>query len=98
MKQISIQQLYRYVNNKNAVIVDLRDKNSYKKQHVKNAVNITIEEIEAGRHNLSKNKEIVLYCERGGLSARAVRILEKEGYNAKSVVGGLKALKDFESN
>ncbi len=93
MKQVSAQDLFSYIFDDNSVIVDLRSEKEYRKQHVKNAVNIQIENIERNTHNLPKDKEIILYCERGGLSSMAAGILEKNGYDAKSVVGGMKALK-----
>lgn len=93
MKQIAAQELYRYIGNDSAWIIDLRNYDSYAKKHIRGAKNIPIEKIEDGTHNLPRDKEIILYCERGGLSSMAAGILESQGYRAKSVVGGMDALK-----
>lgn len=76
------------------VVVDVRSKDAYDKLHIKGAISIPLEEIEA-RHKklkkLPKEKEIVLYCDcgDGGLSARAAQILLSKNFtNVKVLKGG----------
>ena len=45
-----------------AVVVDVRDTESYQASHVDGAVSIPLSEVEAGRHELPKNAEILTYC------------------------------------
>lgn len=97
MRQISAQELYEYIDSSHAFIIDLRSPRQFVKKHVRGAKNISIEQIENGTHHLPKDKEIILYCERGGLSSMAVSILESQGYHAKSVVGGMNALKSIDN-
>lgn len=42
---ISVRKLDYYVNNPNSIIIDLREKEDYRKAHVKNAVNIPYNEM-----------------------------------------------------
>lgn len=41
--------------------------------------------------DLLRNRTLILYCDRGGLSMKAAKELIEMGYNAKSVVGGIEA-------
>ena len=45
-----------------AVVVDVRDAEYYQAAHVDGAVSIPLGEVEAGRHELPKNAEIITYC------------------------------------
>ena len=45
-----------------AVVVDVRDVEYYQAAHVDGAVSIPLSEVEAGRHELPKNAEILTYC------------------------------------
>lgn len=45
-----------------AIIVDVRDVNAYKNEHVKGALNITLADLEANLDKLPKGKKIIAYC------------------------------------
>lgn len=87
---ISPKMLDYYVDNKRAYIVDLRTKEEYDKKHIRNAHLVSYE---GGRflHELPKNLEIILYCERGSLSLIAAKQLVRDGYLVRSVIGGIHA-------
>lgn len=93
MEQMSARALYENLYRTDVVVVDLRSKYLYNQGHVEGAVNIPMEKIENGTHNLPRDKEIIVYCQRGGLSSVAAKTLEKQGYYVKSVVGGMNAMK-----
>lgn len=86
---ISAEELDNYIDMKNVVIIDLREREAYQESHFKTAVNIPYEELEQCRQ-FPKKKMLVLYCERGGTSLFAARELMKSGYRVKSVVGGIR--------
>ena len=44
-----------------------------------------------GLQGLGKNRTLILYCDRGGLSMKAANELKEQGYDARSVVGGIEA-------
>lgn len=89
IETISADELDEYLGRKDAVIIDLREREAFKKSHFKTAVNIPYEELETSR-SLPKRKTLILYCERGGSSLFAARTLMKKGYRVKSVVGGIR--------
>ena len=47
---------------KNYLIVDVRDPDSYKRGHVPTAINIPAYEVDKNLKKLSKNKTLILYC------------------------------------
>ena len=82
VETISAKMLDYYVERSDAVIIDLRDPVSYKKGHVRNAVNIPYHELEEylekkqdQRYQFPKDKILILYCDRGGASMQAARSL-----------------------
>ena len=84
IETISAKMLDYYVERSDAVIIDLRDPVSYKKGHVRNAVNIPY-------HEFPKDKILILYCDRGGASMQAARSLARAGCRTRSVIGGFAA-------
>lgn len=89
IETISADELDDYLDRKDAVIIDLRDRKAYKESHFKTAVNIPYEEI-GTCNKIPRRKILILYCERGGSSLFAARTLMKKGYRVKSVVGGIR--------
>lgn len=86
---ISAKELDRYVDDLGALIVDLRAPEEYEMGHIRGALNVWPEEIRTFRPG--KDRVLILYCDRGGVSMEAARRLDKRGYQVKSVVGGYHA-------
>ncbi|RDY26348.1 rhodanese-like domain-containing protein [Romboutsia weinsteinii] len=79
--------------NKNAVVVDVRDAKDYDKSHIENSINIPIDDFEAKFNELDeyKDKDILIYCSIGRRSAKAAGILTENGYEkATNSVDGVK--------
>lgn len=95
---IHLEEAYEnyYLLFKGIVWIDLRDREDYKRGHVKGALDIPLPEIESRLNEISKDKEIVFYCEGtwdGGsceASRSAGRILIKKGYKQ----GNIKVFED----
>jgi rhodanese-related sulfurtransferase len=82
--------------NREAVIVDVREKDEWDGEHIPNATHLsrgTIElDIEEKVPDL--NRLIICHCGGGGRSALAAESLQKMGYkNVRSMAGGFKAWK-----
>lgn len=100
-ESISTSQVDYYVNNSQAVIIDLRNNEEYNKIHIKNAINIPFEEmeqkllytqgnnIELNNKYYGKNTIFVVYCDRGSKSMMVCPKLAAKGYQVKTVVGGI---------
>lgn len=90
---ISVKEAKLYEGRPYTIILDLREPESFKKFHIKNAINYPYEKIEKGKYCFPREYIFILYCERGGSSLAAARMLEKKGLRVKSVVGGVQEYK-----
>lgn len=64
-------------------IIDVREPSEYSRGHVPGALNITCDRLMAGAAELAslpKDAAITVYCESGGRSDVAVRILSQLGF------------------
>ena len=88
------KKLEEYRNTPSAVLIDVREVDEFRSGHIPGAINqplSTISQIE-----VPKNKILFVYFLRGSRSKRAVRILKRMGYSARSI-GGITAYKgEFE--
>ena len=92
----NIQEVeYNEININEYVIIDVRSRREFSENHLNGAINIPLPEIRKNIVNYvpNKNKKILVYCEYGGRSAKAVEILTKLGYiNAYNLKGGLEKI------
>ena len=89
-QNINIRNILNDALNYGGIIVDVRDADAFAKSHIPMAINLPLEEIEQGNITLPKGKIVLLYCENGGSSALAARILSDKGYQVMNAVGGLR--------
>lgn len=75
-----------------AVIVDVRSKNEFSGGHIKNSVNIPVDQLEKNLSKLSKEKTIITCCASGMRSATAKSILQNNGYKNVHNGGGWMSL------
>ena len=64
------------------LIIDVRSREDYDRWHIKDAVNVEVENIADYVGSMEENSKIILYCERGGRSFRAARLIEQQ-YNSR---------------
>lgn len=78
-------------NDQNAILIDVRSRQEYKEKHLEGSINISLYDIERGNYKIEdKNSTIILYCELGKRSRRAMEILKKKGYTkVYQLEGGL---------
>ena len=87
---VSAKEVDRYAFKNEYVIIDIRSAKEYRERHIKGAVCIPYERL-MKQVPLLKNRTLILYCDRGGLSLKAANELIEAGFDAKSVVGGIEA-------
>jgi thiosulfate sulfurtransferase len=85
--------LEEVLRRRGTLLIDIRDRDSYKKEHWQGALNYPLDELEQGHIFLPKNRNLLLYCEHGGGSMQLARRLGREGYQVATVVGGYQAMK-----
>jgi rhodanese-related sulfurtransferase len=100
---ISPQKAYEALTGENPpLLIDVRTKAEFGAGHVKNALNVPLNEFTKGTYpkkigEPAKDRPIIVFCHSGRRSGIARDILAKDGYtNTKNVRGGIIAWKDAE--
>ena len=88
---ISPNDMDKYINNKRALIIDVREPEEYEKKHIESSINIPFEKLEKEYNRMPKDLILVLYCERGGSSMLAAKELFDRGHVVRALMGGIKA-------
>ncbi len=84
----------KLINDKNALVVDVRTEKEYKEGHVMNALHIPLGMLDDRIQELQayKNHTVVMVCRSGARSAQAATKLKKQGFiNVHNVGGGMVA-------
>ena len=87
---ITISEALKHVDKKDAIFLDIREKNEFNVSHIKGALQMnpdgsTISKLKG----LQKNQLIIVYCSVGARSQTFGKMLKKEGYtNVFNLYGG----------
>src|SRR5262249_22121752 len=96
VKEITIDQAKdRLAKNSNAVLMDGREDDEWRKNHAVQAVHLGKGLLERDIEQMfpEKNREIIMYCGGGFRSALTAEVAQKMGYtNVSSLIGGYKGL------
>ena len=93
-KKISPLQLPKLQNRESAVVLDVCEAQAFRKGHIEQAINLPLDQIkqQITKLNKHKNKPIVVACQNGTRSARAVSILRSNEFSQLYILeGGLAA-------
>lgn len=91
-KRLSPLEAVRLINDRQALVVDVRAPADFKKGHILNAVNVPQARLAERVQELGKDtaRPIVVYCALGGVAAQASHQLKKAGYaEVYPIRGGL---------
>ncbi len=94
--EISPEDAAAKMQNREAVIIDVREKEDYDEDHIPNAIHLSrgLLELDIEEKISDPNTMIITHCGGGGRSALAAESLQKMGYkNVRSMAGGFKAWK-----
>ena len=92
-KQLS--ELDKIVEENNYTIVDVRTKEEYETGHIKDAINIPVDNIVENANKLEKGKTIIVYCKSGKRSATAATTLKGLGFKVYDL-GAYESITKFE--
>lgn len=90
-KEVSAQAAVNLINDEDAVIIDLREKELFKKGHIIDSLNVKPEDFELPKMKQYKNKKIILVCVRGQQSPTIAAKLQSLGFDPLVLKGGLAA-------
>ncbi|WP_025870377.1 rhodanese-like domain-containing protein [Methylobacillus glycogenes] len=91
---VSVSDAVLLINRSNAVVVDIRDQAEFAAGHITDARHIPLADIEKRAAELTKfkTKPVLVVCQSGVRSAKAVAQLSKLGFEqVKQINGGLQA-------
>ncbi len=94
--QVSAVQLPQFINQENAVVVDVCPPEEFRKGHIPAAINIPVDQIKEQLGQLEKfrkkDRPIVLSCRSGQRASRAAAVLRKNEFKrVYTLSGGLAA-------
>jgi rhodanese-related sulfurtransferase len=79
-----------YIQNKKALVIDIRTPSEFEKNKFQGAINIPLNQFPNFINTLNKSDVILLYCAGGYRSMIAASLLQKEGFtNIVNVNGGM---------
>jgi len=87
-KELSPQAAVNLINHENAVVVDLRDAESFSKGHIIDAIRASAEDFGQQRMKKYKDKAIILVCAKGLQATSLASKLKKEGFLQVMVLSG----------
>ena len=87
-KELSPQAAVNLINHDNAVIIDLRDSDSFRKGHIIDAIQATADDFEQQKMDKYKTKTLLLVCARGLQSAALATKLREQGFSQPMVLAG----------
>lgn len=80
-KLIPFDQAKDMIEKNTVLLMDVRTSNEYDLMHIKNAINIPVNEIEQKILQVEQDKPLMVYCSSGARSKTAIQILNNLGYN-----------------
>lgn len=84
----------REVAERGAILLDVRSKGEFQGGHIKGAVNIPLQVLEANLSKLKKDKPIITCCASGMRSASARGVLKSHGFTEVYNGGGWMSLQN----
>ncbi len=71
------------------LLIDVRTPEEFTSGHIQNAVNISVETLQARLDEVPSGTPVVVYCRSGNRSASAAKILVENGYQPVYDLGGI---------
>ncbi len=87
-KEISPQEAVELINHDNAIVIDLRDLNSFRAGHIIDAIRINPDDFEQQRMNKYKTALLIFVCAKGLQSASLATKLREQGFSKPLVLAG----------
>jgi len=78
-----------------AVILDVRTKGEFQSGHLRNSINIPVDNLQQNLKKLKKDKAIITCCASGARSSYAKRILKSNGFEQVYNGGSWNSLKKY---
>ncbi len=95
INRITAQEFERQYNTAEPLVIDVRKESEYNSEHVINAVNVPLNQMNQHLSQFPKDKPFIVHCAGGYRSMIASAILKQRGWdNFADVIGGFKDIKE----
>ena len=92
------RDLERYLAKDKCMLIDVRPREEYMREHWRGAKNYPYEEVERWEKMMPGNRLLIFYCAHGGSSMQIARRLGIQGYKTATVIGGYSAMMKYLEN
>ena len=89
---VYVRDLMKRIKDKNAVVIDLREKKDYQAGHFPGAISLPLDDTDVYENILDRDRYYIFYCDHGGSSMQLARYLGRRGYSVASVIGGFSVM------
>ena len=86
---ITSDEVEKVTKEKEYIIVDVREENEYNIEHVKDSINISVNNIDSIKEKYNEDIIIIVYCKSGNRSSKAAARLIELGYKHVYDLGGI---------
>ncbi len=88
---VTVTEAVTMVAEGDAVLLDVRTRNEWKSGHAPDARHISLASLENQLARIPRDRTVLAICATGSRSARATAMLQRAGYEALNVKGGMMA-------
>ncbi len=91
VKHYNADEINDKLKNRSILLLDVRTESERKARHIRGSLHIPLNQLSnrSGELKKFKDKEIVCYCRSGNRSLTAALLLQKNGFNASNLRGGI---------
>lgn len=89
IENVNIRRIMEVAVAENAIIVDVRSREEFRRGHIPMAMNVPMEDLQSENINFPRGRTLIFYCETGVNSMMAARMLAERGYRVYNAVGGI---------
>ncbi len=88
--ELTFKDVQESITNKGGQLLDVRTAEEYEAGHIEGAINLSLQDIQAGKlPDLSKDKTVYVYCRSGNRSKQAMTALTAAGYTQVKDLGAI---------
>ncbi|MGM0124771.1 hypothetical protein IGI37_002165 [Enterococcus sp. AZ194] len=88
-KTISMPEFYQLSKQNQLNVIDVREADEYVVEHLSNATNYPLSQLNCQFKQLDKRQTYYLICQSGSRSMTACQFLSSQGYEVTNVLGGI---------
>jgi len=89
-ERISVQRAEQLINSEGAIVIDVRDPNTYAQGHIENSIRVDNSNVHSFIESSDKSKPLVVVCYHGNSSQQAAAVMAQQGFEKSySMDGGM---------